>query len=361
MTEALAFDPGLPVEIGRIEKELALLWAGTGGEKTRASLINLAIYTESAAAVARNTDHIAQIATEHACRAILIYANAGATERQAKAWINAHCHAAGKKEICSEQITFQLDGDSPSALTNVVFAHLDSDLPLCFWWQAPFREPFDSRLWSWIDRLIFDSNSWDDPVGQFAHVKKIAALGDIRTVLCDLNWTRLHSLRFGLAQFFDHSGAMPCLRSLDRVEITHAPAARLSALLLLGWLATQLEWKLDSVLGRHAFRGPDHREITFALKAEPGACISSCLLGAGKAEFRLDRGQNGEFFHACMKNGRFFEPLSQLLPAGRDRITETLLLELNRGGKHPLYLKSLTAIEPLLAESFHAETQRHGG
>lgn len=350
MSDGLTFNPGMPVEIGRIEKELAKLWADTGGDVTRASLINLAIYTESAGAVAKNTDHIAQIASEHACRAILVYANKAAPERGAKAWINAHCHAAGKKEICSEQITFQLDGDSPSALTNVVFAHLDSDLPLCFWWQAPFREPLDAKLWAWIDRLIFDSNSWDDPAGQFAHVKKIAGLTDVRTVLCDLNWTRLHSLRAGLAQFFDNSGAMPCLRSLDRVEITHAPGARISALLLLGWLATQLGWKLDSVLGRHAFRGPDRREIAFELKSEPGACISECVLRAGQAEFRLNRGQSGEFFHATMKNGRFFEPSEQMLPVGRDRITETLLLELSRGGKHPLYLKSLAAIEPLVAE-----------
>jgi glucose-6-phosphate dehydrogenase assembly protein OpcA len=344
------FSPGLPVEIGRIEKELGKLWEESGEGKTRASLINLAIYTESETAVAKNTELIAQIASEHACRAILIFANREANERGAKAWINAHCHAAGKQEICSEQITFQLDGNSPSALTNVVFAHLDSDLPLCFWSQAPFRRPIDLRLWSWIDRLIFDSKEWEDPAEQFDIVREIAAIGDRRTEICDLNWTRLLSLRLGLAQFFDNSCALPCLRSLDRVEITHAPGARTSALLLLGWLGHQLGWKLDSVLGRHSFRAPDRREVAFELIEQPGCCISSCVLGAGKAEFRLERAQNGEFFHASMKGGRFFDPSSQLIPAGRDRITDTLLVELSRGGKHPLYLKSLDVVETLLAE-----------
>jgi len=347
MSDLISASLGLPVEIGRIEKELGLLWENIG-DKTRASLINLAIYTESASAVAKNTDLVAQIATEHACRAILVYADLAAPERGAKAWINAHCHAADKREICSEQITFQLDGDSPSALTNVVFAHLDSDLPLCFWWQAPFREPLDSRLWNWIDRLIFDSNSWDNPAGQFALVQKIAALGEQRTILCDLNWTRLLSLRSGLAHFFDNSCALPYLRQIDRVEITHAPGARISALLLLGWLAHQLEWKLDTVLGRHSFRAPDRREITFDLTEATGACISSCRLTAGDAEFHLDRTQPGEFYHATMTGGQF-EPSSQLLPAGRDRITETLLMELSRGGTHPLYLKALALIGPLLA------------
>lgn len=343
------FSPGLPVEVGRIERELSRLWETTGENTTRASLINLAIYTDSAAAVATNTELIAQIATEHACRAILIYGHRAAPQTGVKAWINAHCHAAGKKEICSEQITFQLDGESPTAFANVVFAHLDSDLPLCLWWQAPFREPHDAKLWGWIDRLIFDSNTWPDAPAQFAIVRRIAALGDIRTVLCDLNWTRLLTLRLALAQFFDNSCAQPCLGHIQAVEIVHAPGARTSALLLLGWLANQLGWQLDSVLGRHSFRAPDRREITFQLLEEPGACVSSCRLMTAQSKFRVDRAPGKQFFHATATGGPLHS-FSQLLPAGRERPADVLLMELNRGGTHPLYLKSLAAIEPLLAE-----------
>lgn len=348
MSDAPAIDLGLPVEVGRIEKELGKLWESIG-DKTRASLINLAIYTESASGLGKNTDLIAKIATEHACRALLVYNNRDAAESGVQAWINAHCHAANKREFCSEQITFQLEGNSPSALANVLFAHLDSDLPLCLWWQAPFREPLDSRFWTWIDRLIFDSNSWSDPVGQFALVRRIAALGDARTVLCDLNWTRLLSLRSGLAHFFDNACALASLDRIDRVEITHSPGSRTSALLLLGWLAHQLGWRADSVLGRHSFRAPDRREIVFELTEQPGACISKCRLTAGPAEFVLDRSGPGEFYHASMRGGDC-EDSAQLLPAGRDRIHETLLMELSRAGKHPLYLRALDAIAPLLTE-----------
>jgi glucose-6-phosphate dehydrogenase assembly protein OpcA len=348
VSDVLSISPGMPVEIGRIEKDLGRLWEESGDSKTRASLINLAIYTESAEFVAKNTELIAQIATEHACRAILIFANRTAPEVGAKAWINAHCHTSGKHEICSEQITFQLDGESPAALSSVVFSHLDSDLPLCFWWQPPFRKPLDTRLWSWIDRLLFDSNSWNDPAGQFAIVREIAALGDTRTVLCDLNWTRILSLRSGLAQFFDNACALPYLCKLDRVEITHAPGARMSALLLVGWLASRLGWKLDTVLGRHSFRASDRREIVFELTEQPGSYISSCRLAAGAAEFRLERSHGDEFFHATMTGGDFNESC-QLLPSGRNRILDTLLVELSHRGRHPLYLKSLEVIEPLLA------------
>ena len=57
-TAEAPIEPGLPVEIGRIDKELGKLWETVGDTKTRASLINLAIYTENAKAVAENTSLI---------------------------------------------------------------------------------------------------------------------------------------------------------------------------------------------------------------------------------------------------------------------------------------------------------------
>ena len=152
-TEQATIEAGFPVEIGRIDKELGKLWDEVGDTKTRASLVNLAIFTEDANSVAANTELISKIASQYACRALLIFANPAATQPGAKAWINAHCHLAGKgeRQICSEQITFQLDGELVSALPNIVFSHLDSDLPLYFWWQGEFREPLDKKLWGWTD------------------------------------------------------------------------------------------------------------------------------------------------------------------------------------------------------------------
>ena len=43
---AETFSLGSPVEIGRIEKELKKLWADSEGVMTRASLVNLAVYSD---------------------------------------------------------------------------------------------------------------------------------------------------------------------------------------------------------------------------------------------------------------------------------------------------------------------------
>ena len=47
--------PGLPVEVGTIGCELKKLWSESGGTKTRASLINLAVYSEEAGSLSQNT------------------------------------------------------------------------------------------------------------------------------------------------------------------------------------------------------------------------------------------------------------------------------------------------------------------
>lgn len=341
---APSIEPGQPAEIGKIDRELGKLWAASGDTKTRASLINLAIYTEDASALGANTTLIAEIAGQHACRAILIVANPLARESRARAWINTHCHLAEKfgHQTCSEQITFQLDGGSASALPNIVFSHLDSDLPLCFWWQGEFRESQDEKFWGWVDRLIFDSGPWSDPARQFAIVHRIGRLADARTTLCDLNWTRLHRYRLAVASLFDHAGALPCLDRITSAHITAAPGCRTTALLLLGWVAAQLKWTLPSQ--GNFFTAPDGRPIRFEVIEAPGACISLVELSGDDACFHLAR-QDG-FFHAKIQVPGM--PATTLtLSSSEDRLADTLVAELGRGGRHPLYAKSLAVVLPL--------------
>src|SRR5438874_6875690 len=153
---------GVPVAISRIDQELKKLWQQNEGAVTRASLVNLAVYSEEPGSLERNTQLVAKITENHACRAIVIEADCKATEDRVDAWISAHCHVsrAGSKQICSEQISFLLKGGCTTLLPSIVFSHLDSDLPFYLWWQEEFREPMDPQLWTWVDRVIYDSQSW---------------------------------------------------------------------------------------------------------------------------------------------------------------------------------------------------------
>jgi len=203
---AETYSLGLPVEVSKIDQELKKLWQESEGAATRASLVNLAVYSEDAGSLNRNTQLMAKITENHACRAIVIEADCKAQENRVEAWISAHCHVSsvGNKQICSEQISFLLKGACTTLLPSIVFSHLDSDLPFYLWWQEEFREPMDPQLWAWVDRVIYDSQNWEDFRAQMGLLESAEQEANQRIVLCDLNWTRLDNVRFGLAQFFDH-------------------------------------------------------------------------------------------------------------------------------------------------------------
>ena len=158
---AETYSLGSPVEIGKIGKELKKLWEQGEGAMTRASLMNLAVYSEEPGSLEKNTQLIAKITENHACRAIVIGADCKAKEDRAEAWINVHCHVgrAGGKQMCSEQISFLLEGPCAKLLPNIVFSHLDSDLPFYLWWQGELHDPMDAQLWAWVDRFIYDSQA----------------------------------------------------------------------------------------------------------------------------------------------------------------------------------------------------------
>ena len=78
---AETFAAGMPVEIGKIERELKKLWDQGGEVMTRASLINLAVYSEAPDSLRANTQLVAQITEDHACRAIVIAARSECREK----------------------------------------------------------------------------------------------------------------------------------------------------------------------------------------------------------------------------------------------------------------------------------------
>ena len=350
---AETFSTGMPVEIGEIHRELKKLWSAEESGMSRASLINLAVYSEAPDSLGKNTAIISQLTEDHACRAIVIAADPTAEENQVEAWISAHCHVsrAGSKQICSEQLSFSLRGKQCGLLPNIVFAQLDSDLPLYLWWQEEFRAPMDPQLWAWVDRVIYDSQAWRDFDEQMQLVETAQSEARQRIVLCDLNWVRLVQLRLALAQFFDHLATHHHLAEIKTVAIEHAPAFRSTALLLVGWLAAQLGWERDDGNRRSlGFRKP-HEEgawhITISLREKEGEPISSCQLTTESAEFRVAHKLGADLLDVSFgrTGGRQME---QVLPAGNNDPVALVQEELRRGGPHRVYLRAVAQVREFL-------------
>ncbi len=321
---------GTEVPIGRIDRALKELW-GQDDAKTRASLINLAIYTEDSQALDRDNTILDHITAENACRALLILCLPDATPPRARAWIQALCRPyQGKQAICSEQITFALEGGDAAQVQNIVFANLDSDLPLVVWWQDDLTQNFEERFYSRIDTLIIDSSRWSDPAQQFdgltAAMNAETADFDVR----DLAWTRSHFMRTALASCFQDAAALQNLAKLHTIRITHLKGQKTTALLLAAWISKRLARTLAIELTEK-----DNGPALQALKLEgDGVC----------AEVRRDC--DSSFVHVCTSCGDHTH--KELLPADVDSDAELLSEQLSRFHGSTLYSSMLPLVRSLL-------------
>ena len=347
---AETYSLGLSVEISKIDQELKKLWQESKGA-TRASLVNLAVYSEDAGSLNTNTQLMAKITENHACRAIVIEADCKAQETRVEAWISAHCHVSsvGSKQICSEQISFLLKGGCTTLLPSIVFSHLDSDLPFYLWWQEEFIDPMDSQLWTWVDRVIYDSQRWEDFNAQMRLLESAEEEANQRIVFCDLNWTRLDNVRFALAQFFDHPASHHNLAKINRVRIDFGPRFRSTAVLFVGWLAAQLDWQGEKTdrLDKLSFVSPSGSKIDIELRERPGEPISEVAVTTADVEFLVAHAKCGDLLE--VSRGKAGEKrMPQLMPAGKNDQVSLMSEELMRGGPHHVYLHAVNRVRELL-------------
>jgi glucose-6-phosphate dehydrogenase assembly protein OpcA len=342
---------GVPVEIGNIDQELKKLWREGEGAMTRASLMNLAVYSEQRGSLEQNTQLMARLTEDHACRAIVMEADCNSQEDHADAWISAHCHVsrAGGKQVCSEQISFLLKGGCGTQLPSIVLSNLDSDLPLYLWWQEEFREPMDPQLWAWVDRVIYDSRYWSDFPAQMGLVERAEKEANHRIVLCDLNWTRLDKVRFALAQFFDHPASHHRLAEINNLRIDFAPGFRSTAVLFAGWLGAQLGWCLESPRSPNQLRfgSASGGAIEVELRERDGEPIHEVALTAGDTEFCIAHAECGDLLEVSRAQAGETR-IPQLLPASKSDPVSLMSQELMRGGPHHVYLHALNCVRDLL-------------
>jgi glucose-6-phosphate dehydrogenase assembly protein OpcA len=348
---AETYSLGLPVEVSKIDQELKKLWQESQGAATRASLVNLAVYSENAGALNKNTQLMAKITENHACRAIVIEADCKAQENRVESWISAHCHVsrAGSKQVCSEQISFLLKGGCTTLLPSIVFSHLDSDLPFYLWWQEEFCEPMDPQLWAWVDRVIYDSQGWEDFSAQMHLLESAEQEANQRIVLCDLNWTRLDNVRFALAQFFDHPASHHHFAKINSVRIDFAPGFRSTAVLFAGWLAAQLNWRSEktNAANKFSFVSSSGRKIDVELHERPGEPIGEVAMATPEVEFLVAHAKCGDLVEVS-RGAPGEKRTPQLMPAGKNDPVSLMSEELMRGGPHHVYLHAVNRVRDLL-------------
>jgi glucose-6-phosphate dehydrogenase assembly protein OpcA len=336
---------GLEVPVSEIDRELRKLWEQDEA-RTNASLMNLVVYSEKPGALRENSAIIRELTREHACRAILVEINRKEPLPGIRAWITAHCHIShGHKSVCCEQIALHLTGKVTGRFRNTVFAHLNSDLPLVFWWQGELSDILTERLVAVIDRLIVDSSCWAAPAASFRRIEETArANPDL--ILQDHEWSRTWQFRLGVATVFDDPILQQALPDIDAVEITHHPAHRNSALLLLAWLATQAEWE-DLAGSGFNFKSTAGKPIRATLREDALAPpITALTLRAGDRAAHITREAGSA--HVERRIEAPGHHVTSLAPADPLLSEELVAMQLARGGRNSLFRKILPRFLKLL-------------
>jgi glucose-6-phosphate dehydrogenase assembly protein OpcA len=336
---------GLEVPVSEIDRELRKLWEQDDA-RTNASLMNLVVYSEKPGALLENTAIIRNLTIEHACRAILVEIDRAEPLPGLRAWITAHCHLAhGRKSVCCEQIALYLTGKVTGRFRNTVFAHLNSDLPLVFWWQGELSDILTERLAVVIDRLIIDSSCWTDPAASFRRIEETTG-SNPDLILQDHEWTRTWQFRLGVASIFDDPAAQQALPEIETVEITHHPAHRNSALQLLAWLATQAGWKdvEGSGFNFETISGKPIRATLIENALAPA--ISALVLRADCKSASINHAAGSAHVERRIEAPGY--QVASLAPADPTSPEELVGLQLARGGRNSLFGKILPRFRKLL-------------
>jgi hypothetical protein len=154
-------------------------------------------------------------------------------------------------------------------------------------------------------------------------------------------------VRQALAGIFDTPGTLPELQLIESLHLDHAPSHRTTALLLVGWLADRLGWKLTATGDQAHFLDSKGKTVTATLKETEGASISRLRLTSESSTFEVAR-EIGSDLYVTTAEGKALLPVNRMVRAPKEETKEILLAELARGGRHPLYMKAVKAIHDLL-------------
>lgn len=284
------------------------------------------------------------------------------------AWLLSEAHpTADGMPVQFERVRLRVTGPGIEAIDSLVAPLLVPEVPTCLWWLGtpPIADQNFVRALEMCDLLAVDSATFEQPFLTTLELADLAGVVDRRVAIADFHWARLQPWREIVAQFFQPAERRAFLRGLNAVGVDYVGEARgnrVAATLLVGWLASALDWKLKraaagtggSVAGFYA--APRGHPVEINLRSLPSAGLAegevsavridamagarACALAVERTEDHLDhvdlRIDIGEV-----------ETLRQRLPMAGPGPAE-LLVEMLTARRDPVYLRALASAAELL-------------
>jgi hypothetical protein len=136
---------------------------------------------------------------------------------------------------------------------------------------------------------------------------------------------------------------------MENLKIDYAPGFKSTALLLLGWLGAQLNWKTNqqSMNGSCRFLDANDRKIDIELRERSGGPIGEVVLNSSEVKFRVGSAQCGDLLEIS-RSGESEIAVPQMMPAQSNDPVDLMMQELLRGGPHRVYLRAVNCVRELL-------------
>lgn len=264
------------VEPRAIEHVLGDLWRASAGDDSsliHVRTINLVVFAPVTHATPELHQAIAVASVQHPGRTIALLAD-DSPPGAPQASVSIACRiGTGGKQICGELIKIR-GGDGGAALPSLAASLLVPGVPTFVWWLGDPRSDDERwrRLIELADRVIVDSRTWRSPLRTLGDLAALVARST-HVGYTDLQWTALTPWRRMIAQSFDMPQALLHLTQITEVTIDHGArdSDRVAALLLVGWLASRLGWRVaDAADGRIALQ-TTHATVNATLKQHTSA------------------------------------------------------------------------------------------
>jgi glucose-6-phosphate dehydrogenase assembly protein OpcA len=185
-------------------------------------------------------NRLERVGRYHASRTILCAVEEGRSKLDAVAVMSYDDPHSDSPSVMHERVEIDMGPEHLKGIDTIVDPIVVSELPTMLWCPHGHDEAMRALL-NLTDVILLDSDDMNDPAVALARAADLLR----SAYVVDLAWLRTTPWRERLAASFDLANRQALLGRLDSLSVRHQPTSAASALLLAGWLASRLHWKLE--------------------------------------------------------------------------------------------------------------------
>jgi glucose-6-phosphate dehydrogenase assembly protein OpcA len=184
-------------------------------------------------------NRLERVGRYHPSRTIICAVEPGRTTLDAIATVTSENDdpVPGQLALTHERVEILIGEEHLPHLDTIVDPIVVTDLATVVWSPHDHPEAVDS-LMQLAQVVLLDSVDEPDVA---AALERVGELAD-RAYVVDLAWLRSTPWRERISATFDPPAWRPALKEISGVTVRHQPASAAAALLVVGWLASRLEW-----------------------------------------------------------------------------------------------------------------------